>query len=293
MPSNLEGAGSKNDSAKSTDEAGARTDGSLPSSTNATEKSNTSSGKEAEHTDISSGEREKTEPSTNEVAGEGHQTAVAMFEGNKTKSNGSLDGSMQVESALLKNYKGIKVTGPCGSYFRVYLVPHILIYALTKNSIIQIESLFDDNTRIDFEYADNMVNKCEEGKNFKLILYLKDNILTLKWNVLPSLSADDSGNIVEGVISRRIGLCAFVAHGGGRYAFGAHPPKERHIKCALNAPFFKITLSCIVQSIFYVYLIPFTDSTTKADVRKYKLPSLERPFTSIQVYTADAKEGGH
>ncbi|CAA9986776.1 cysteine protease, putative [Plasmodium knowlesi strain H] len=225
MPSNLEGAGSKNDSAKSTDEAGARTDGSLPSSTNATEKSNTSSGKEAEHTDISSGEREKTEPSTNEVAGEGHQTAVAMFEGNKTKSNGSLDGSMQVESALLKNYKGIKVTGPCGSYFRVYLVPHILIYALTKNSIIQIESLFDDNTRIDFEYADNMVNKCEEGKNFKLILYLKDNILTLKWNVLPSLSADDS------------------------------------------------------------------DSTTKADVRKYKLPSLERPFTSIQVYTADAKEG--
>nr|BAK08481.1 putative papain-like cysteine prorease [Plasmodium fragile] len=226
MPLNLEGGGSKNESASSSHKVEEATDASPPpSSNNDTEEDSSSRDKKEEHTDITSPELQPTTPPASEVIAQSNQTAVQIFEGNTTQSNDLINGPMQVESALLKNYNGIKVTGPCGSYFRVYLVPHILIYALTKNTIIQVESLFDDNTRVDFEYADDIVNKCAEGKNFKLILYLKDNILTLKWNVLPSSEENDSA------------------------------------------------------------------TNTKADVRKFKIPQLERPFTSIQVYTADAKAG--
>lgn len=225
IPPNLEGEGSKNESAGSKDQVGATTAGSPPSSNNTTGGSSTSSGKKEEHTVIPLGGDSQTKPSAPGVTPKGHQRAVDMFRGNTTKSIGPLKGPQQVESALLKNHKGVKVTGLCGSYFRVYLVPHILIYALTKNSTIQIESLFDDNTRVDFEYADDVVNKCEEGKNFKLILYLKDNVLTIKWKVLPSSATNPSA------------------------------------------------------------------ASTKADVRKFKIPQLERPFTSIQVYTADVKAG--
>nr|BAK08432.1 putative papain-like cysteine prorease [Plasmodium simiovale] len=230
MPPNLEGGGSKNESVSSTDQVGETTGDSPPSSNNSTGGSTSSSDKKEENTLIPSEGLQQTKPSAHGVTPQGHPTAEDIYGGNTTKSNDPHEGPHQVESALLKNYKGVKVTGSCGSYFRVYLAPHILIYVLTKNSTIQIESLFDDNTRVDFEYADDIVNKCEEGKNFKLILYLKDNILTLKWKVLPS-SAEDSS-------------------------------EEDH-----------------------------SVATTKADVRKFKIPQLERPFTSIQVYTADVKSG--
>ncbi|SOV20074.1 serine repeat antigen 6, putative [Plasmodium sp. gorilla clade G2] len=129
---------------------------------------------------------------------------------------------IQITSALLKNYNGVKVTGPCGAYFRVYLVPHILIYALTKYSVIQLESLFNDNPRIDVEHTGALQNKCSEGKHFKLVVYITHDTLTLKWKT--------------------------------------HNPKEE-------------TKSDVV------------------DIRKYRIPTLERPFTSIQVYTANPKAG--
>ncbi|KYO02994.1 serine repeat antigen 6 [Plasmodium reichenowi] len=129
---------------------------------------------------------------------------------------------IQINSGLLKNYKGVKVTGPCGSYFRVYLVPHILIYALTKYSVIQLESLFNDNARIDVEHTGALQNKCSEGYHFKLVVYITHNVLTLKWKT--------------------------------------YKPNE--------------------------------ESKSKvSDVRKYRIPTLERPFTSIQVYTANSKAG--
>ncbi|SBS81840.1 serine-repeat antigen (SERA) [Plasmodium ovale curtisi] len=143
--------------------------------------------------------------------------------GSNTSKSGLSEKSTEVESFLLKNYKGVKVSGLCGAYFRVYFVPHILIYALTKHSILQIESLFDDNTRIDFEYAEDIVHKCAEGKTFKLVAYIKDDMLMLKWKVSP-------------------------------------PP-------------------------------PDTPANMKADVRKFRIPQLDRPFTSIQVYKANVKEG--
>ncbi|SBS94817.1 cysteine protease, putative, partial [Plasmodium malariae] len=102
---------------------------------------------------------------------------------------GSPDKPIQVESSLLKNFDGVKIVGSCGAYFRVHLVPHILIYALTKYSIIQIESLFNENTKIDFEHADDIKNKCKTGHTFKFIIYLTDNILTLKWKVYPPVSS--------------------------------------------------------------------------------------------------------
>ncbi|ETW39031.1 hypothetical protein PFAG_00216 [Plasmodium falciparum Santa Lucia] len=129
---------------------------------------------------------------------------------------------IQINSGLLKNYNGVKVTGSCGSYFRVYLVPHILIYALTKYSVIQLESLFNDNARIDVEHKGELQNKCSEGYHFKLVVYITHNVLNLKWKT--------------------------------------YKPNEE-------------------------------SKSEDSDVRKYRIPKLERPFTSIQVYTANSKAG--
>nr|BAR42517.1 putative papain-like cysteine prorease [Plasmodium chabaudi chabaudi] len=145
-----------------------------------------------------------------------------------------------MESYLMKNYDGVKVIGLCGVYFRVQFSPHLLLYGLTKFSIIQIEPFFE-RVRIDFEHQHPIRNKCVPGKAFAFISYVKDNILTLKWKVFvppADLFAND-------VVSKQI-------------------------------------LSSVSEE---------PSSPQVVDVRKYRLPQLDRPFTSIQVYKANTKEG--
>nr|BAR42547.1 putative papain-like cysteine prorease [Plasmodium chabaudi chabaudi] len=145
-----------------------------------------------------------------------------------------------MESYLMKNYDGVKVIGLCGVYFRVQFSPHLLLYGLTKFSIIQIEPFFE-RVRIDFEHQHPIRNKCVPGKAFAFIFYVKDNILTLKWKVFvppADLFAND-------VVSKQI-------------------------------------LSSVSEE---------PSSPQVVDVRKYRLPQLDRPFTSIQVYKANTKEG--
>ncbi|SCL97322.1 serine repeat antigen 3, putative [Plasmodium chabaudi chabaudi] len=145
-----------------------------------------------------------------------------------------------MESYLMKNYDGVKVIGLCGVYFRVQFSPHLLLYGLTKFSIIQIEPFFE-RVRIDFEHQHPIRNKCVPGKAFAFISYVKDNILTLKWKVFvppADLFAND-------VVSKQI-------------------------------------LSSVSEE---------PSSPQVVDVRKYRLPQLDRPFTSIQVYKANTKAG--
>ncbi|GAW79537.1 serine-repeat antigen 5 [Plasmodium gonderi] len=122
----------------------------------------------------------------------------------------------EIKSALLKNYAGVKVTGPCDSDVGLYLIPYIYISVMPKDDIIQLSTSFpdSDNTIVEFKNGnDSSTNKCQGSttKTFKLILHLEDNILTLKWVVY------DQGN--------------------------------------------------------------------GTDVKKYRLPKLERPITSIQVHS--------
>nr|BAK08421.1 putative papain-like cysteine prorease [Plasmodium fieldi] len=125
---------------------------------------------------------------------------------------------IQITSALLKNSNGIKITGSCKAHFRVFLSPHLWIYAVAPENKIQLRPNFGPITSIDLG---NLINDCKKGanNNFKFVVHISDDILTLKWKV--------NGE-------------------------GAAPGN-------------------------------------KEDVKKYKLPSLERPFTSVQVHSANAK----
>nr|BAR42358.1 putative papain-like cysteine prorease [Plasmodium falciparum] len=101
--------------------------------------------------------------------------------------------SIDVKSAFLKHYKGVKVTGSCNANFQLFLVPHIFINVETKENNIQLDVKFLKLTkRIDFAKDKSMLkNKCESGKNqtFKFVLYFKDDILTIKWKVYEEKSA--------------------------------------------------------------------------------------------------------
>ncbi|CAD2096871.1 hypothetical protein YYG_05015 [Plasmodium vinckei petteri] len=146
-----------------------------------------------------------------------------------------------MESYLMKNYDGVKVIGLCGVYFRVQFSPHLLLYGLTKYSIIQIEPFFE-RVRIDFEHQHPIRNKCVPGKAFAFISYVKDNILTLKWKVF----VPPSDLFANDVVSKQI------------------------LSSVSDEP---------------------SSSQGVVDVRKYRLPQLDRPFTSIQVYKANTKQG--
>nr|BAK08451.1 putative papain-like cysteine prorease [Plasmodium hylobati] len=126
-----------------------------------------------------------------------------------------------VQSALLKNLKGVRVTGPCNTeVVGLFLIPHIYISVNAASDTIELTSKFpnSDNLLLEFKKEkEELLNKCENSseKTFKFIVHLEDNILTLKWIVYP-------------------------------------PTNE--------------------------------ENKNKADVRKYRLPKLERPVTSIQVH---------
>ncbi|SOV20635.1 serine repeat antigen 7 [Plasmodium sp. DRC-Itaito] len=128
---------------------------------------------------------------------------------------------IEIKSALLKNYDGVKITGPCRSYFRVFLVPHITVYVYATYDRIQLEPKFGPSDLIDISDLTNKCNK-DSDKHFKLVLYIKENILTLKWKVQDKDSQPTNINV---------------------------------------------------------------------DVKKYRIPQLERPFTSIQVHTVNTKYG--
>ncbi|KYN94451.1 serine repeat antigen 3, partial [Plasmodium gaboni] len=112
--------------------------------------------------------------------------------------------SVDVKSAFLKHYKGVKVTGSCNANFQLFLVPHIFINVETKENNIQLDAKFMKLTeRIHFEKdTSKLKNKCESGKKqtFKFVLYLKEDILTLKWKVdeeKPATSLKPEENTVD------------------------------------------------------------------------------------------------
>ncbi|EUD66837.1 hypothetical protein C922_02822 [Plasmodium inui San Antonio 1] len=141
----------------------------------------------------------------------------------------------QLQSALLKNFKGVKVTGPCDTEVGLFLIPHIYIFVNAAADTIELSTKFpnSDNFPVEFKKeGEELINKCEKSsgdssinspqKTFKFIVHLEDNILTLKWIVYPTSDGENKN---------------------------------------------------------------------KADVRKYRLPKLETPVTSIQVHQGIVHEG--
>ncbi|SBT86549.1 serine-repeat antigen, putative [Plasmodium malariae] len=100
---------------------------------------------------------------------------------------------VQVKSALLKEHKGIKITGPCTAKFYVFLIPFLEIYVDAENNEIEMNPIFIKITeKILFEKEkSNLHNKCAHNKTFKVVVYIEENILTLKWKVYPSTTETD------------------------------------------------------------------------------------------------------
>nr|BAR42480.1 putative papain-like cysteine prorease [Plasmodium vivax] len=92
---------------------------------------------------------------------------------------------IQVKSALLKDHKGVKVTGPCDATFQVYLVPYLYIDVNAKNTEIEMDPMFTKvDNKIKFEEGKHrLMNICEKGKTFKLVVYMYEDVLTIKWKV--------------------------------------------------------------------------------------------------------------
>ncbi|CAG9482654.1 unnamed protein product [Plasmodium vivax] len=92
---------------------------------------------------------------------------------------------IQVKSALLKDHKGVKITGPCDATFQVYLVPYLYIDVNAKNTEIEMDPMFTKvDNKIKFEEGKHrLMNICEEGKTFKLVVYMYEDVLTIKWKV--------------------------------------------------------------------------------------------------------------
>ncbi|SBS98788.1 serine-repeat antigen, partial [Plasmodium ovale curtisi] len=107
-----------------------------------------------------------------------------------------------VESALLKDHKGIMVTGPCKQNFLVFLLPHIFIEVDTENDTVQMgNDLKFLSDAINLSSGKKSKNKCtsvnstndssgSNNKTFKFVAYIDDDSLTLIWKVYDASSAN-------------------------------------------------------------------------------------------------------
>nr|BAK08427.1 putative papain-like cysteine prorease [Plasmodium simiovale] len=111
----------------------------------------------------------------------------------------SFTNPIKVQASLLKDQKGLKITGPCNSYFQVYLVPYLYMNVNAAISEIEMEPLFmkvDD--KIKFEKEKHLLqNICANNKTFKLVLYVHEGVLTIKWKVYPPEGETASDNTVD------------------------------------------------------------------------------------------------
>ncbi|GAW79530.1 serine-repeat antigen 3a [Plasmodium gonderi] len=105
----------------------------------------------------------------------------------------SVTNPFAVKSALLKDHNGLKITGPCKSNFQVYLVPYLYINVNTEKNEIEMEPTFMKvDEKIKFEKDENNIrNKCGENKTFKLVIFIYDGVLTIKWKVYPPKNQED------------------------------------------------------------------------------------------------------
>ncbi|SBS81771.1 serine-repeat antigen 4 (SERA), partial [Plasmodium ovale curtisi] len=124
---------------------------------------------------------------------------------------------IEIKSALLRDYNGVKVTGPCKAVFQMFLVPHITVNVETnKNSITlgpklvqahKKERVTTDGVDAYTEHIEKglmfekeekkLLNKCADGKSFKFVLFIEGNKLTVKWKVYDATEAENSNKQVD------------------------------------------------------------------------------------------------
>ncbi|EWC90987.1 hypothetical protein PFNF54_00232 [Plasmodium falciparum NF54] len=90
-----------------------------------------------------------------------------------------------IVSAMLKNYKGVKVTGTCGADFGLFLVPHIYVHVKSEDTEIELSSELappEMQTKFDKTQLKKFCVK-DDTKKFDFIAYIYKDILVFKWKV--------------------------------------------------------------------------------------------------------------
>nr|BAR42515.1 putative papain-like cysteine prorease [Plasmodium chabaudi chabaudi] len=114
--------------------------------------------------------------------------------------------NFNLKSAMLKNYKGLKITGECNADLSIFFVPYILIDVNTKTNQIFIMSTKKKvrgttkgvaTPSIDFKSeGDTLQNVCGENKTFKIVVYFDGDVLYVKWKVYdPSVQTEPNTNV--------------------------------------------------------------------------------------------------
>ncbi|GAW79533.1 serine-repeat antigen 4 [Plasmodium gonderi] len=140
-------------------------------------------------------------------------------EGSESTSTSSVTtpNKIQIKSALLKDFNGVKVTGLCGAIFDLTLVPHISITVDTDENIIKLrpkfQKLIDEETSttagiaklynaVHFEEnPENLINKCDKenkkDQTFKFVVFYDEEELTLKWKVYDNFATGNTNKEVD------------------------------------------------------------------------------------------------
>ncbi|EDL43281.1 serine-repeat antigen 4 (SERA) [Plasmodium vivax] len=120
---------------------------------------------------------------------------------------------IEAKCAQLKDQDGVKITGPCGAKFQVFLIPHVTINVETETNAIHLGKKLDDVVitkkmhkgvggksppLLQFEEdADSLLNQCTEGKTFKFVVVVKGEELILKWKVYEKVPSPSDNNKVD------------------------------------------------------------------------------------------------
>ncbi|GAW79536.1 serine-repeat antigen 4c [Plasmodium gonderi] len=101
-----------------------------------------------------------------------------------------------VKSAFMEDEIVVKIKGTCGAEIGVFFVPPIFTYSQTNNNCIEVISdLIETDKRVFFD-KHKFQNKCNESKikQFKIVDYIKDNMLKLQWKVYPTKDTQSEAN---------------------------------------------------------------------------------------------------
>ncbi|SBT75711.1 serine-repeat antigen, putative [Plasmodium ovale] len=170
-------------------------------------------GENAEDVEEGQNNEEKTENYTEKIIHSGSHSNVSHIRERTTDE----PNIIEIKSALLRDYNGVKVTGPCKAIFQMFLVPHITVNVETnKNSITlgpklvqahKKERVTNDGVNVYTEHVGKglmfekeekkLLNKCADGKSFKFVLFIDGNKLTVKWKVYDATETENSNKQVD------------------------------------------------------------------------------------------------
>ncbi|SOV20361.1 serine repeat antigen 5, putative [Plasmodium sp. gorilla clade G2] len=239
--------------------------------------------------------------SSNEVSGDAsvQKTVTSSVTPSPTTPSENKN-SILVKSALLKDYMGVKVTGPCNENFVMFLVPHIYIEVDTEDTYIELRtSLRETDNFLLFESNSGSLEKKK---------YVKEESEGTNGEKNPSTGTveaqDESGPTTrvdssESSSSRsdssgrsNSGTGSSGSSGSGNSNNGQavssndsnQNNRNLHNICATGKTF-KFVVYIKENTLILKWKVYGKEENNQVDVRKYMINEKESPITSILIHS--------